>query len=173
MNLLKRLIAWTLLSSIATLANAAPDPNDSIFAKALSTGQAQAPIPPNVIDPSIIERLQRSTGSDTPLALQVMRVERFTQQSRCGRVRFVIMQPATKIFWRDLGGELNICDDNSPPWQVCQDNPKLLVPPNGNCKDGSKPTDTPEVKAAISAALTRGGLTRDQVKQQLKPPRGQ
>jgi hypothetical protein len=102
------------------------------------------------------------------LVLIVQRVARFEQQPRCGRVAFALAQPATKRVWPAAGGELNLCEDGRPPLKMCPGQPAVLVPARGHCAGGAAPVDTPELAQAISAALNAGGLSIEQLRDQLQ-----
>jgi hypothetical protein len=83
-------------------------------------------------------------------------------------VAFALAQPATKRVWPAAGGELNLCEDGRPPLKMCPGQPAVLVPPQGHCAVGVAPVDTPEVAQAISAALKAGGLSVEQLRDQLQ-----
>ena len=104
------------------------------------------------------QELKAQTKSDAPLFLVVERITRFKNQARCGRIKFWIEQPATNSKWYQLGGELNICEDGMPPWGVCPN--EQMAPTNAKCADGTQPQQTEEVKAAIQAAIDRGGVSK-------------
>ena len=146
----------------------AGDESNNVFVKALKDGEASTPLPNEPRFAPMKKALQDKTGDAGEIFIKARRVVRFTQQSKCGRIVFAITQPSKNIAWVDLGGQLNICEDGTPPWRVCADKPASLVPPNGTCADKSEPQDTPEVKAAIDKALANGGLTKDQARQASK-----
>jgi len=91
------------------------------------------------------------------------RVVRFTQQSRCGRVRFALAQPASKKVWPAFGGQMNVCEDGQPPLRTCPEHQSVLVPATSVCATGKPPVDTEEVAAAIRAATNAGAITHDQM----------
>jgi hypothetical protein len=146
----------------------ADDAMAAAFRRALTDGAASAPLPNNKMTQSAERAVKQRTGSDAPLVLFAKRIETFQQQPDCGRVAFVIAQPATNSAWKDMGGELNVCKDGAPPLRVCKSNPGQLIPYDAPCKDGSRPVDTPEVAAAIAAAVQEGGLTPDMLHQQFQ-----
>ena len=106
----------------------------------------------------VAKELKEQTKSDAALYFVVERLLTFKIQTKCGRVKFWIEQPATQTKWEQLGGELNICEDGLPPWGVCANNQP--APVNGKCADGSPPQQTAEVKEAIQAAVDKGGSTK-------------
>ncbi|NHR07789.1 hypothetical protein HA052_21600 [Chromobacterium haemolyticum] len=127
----------------------------SFFVQALVNGSAESAMPTNKALSSQIMALQKLTNNKGPITLQAQRVKRFTQQQRCGRVLFIPYQAASNTAWPQLGGQINICEDGLPPWQVCGNDPHL-VPPGHKCKDGSSAHNTQEVEAAIQEAIAAG-----------------
>ena len=91
--------------------------------------------------------------------LVARRLVKFEQQPQCARVGFVIGQPSAKVLYTNMGGQLNICANGEPPQRMCKSLPSELVAPDTPCPDGSMPVDTPEVAAAIAAALAAGSLS--------------
>ena len=140
-------------------------PFANVIVRALVDGRASEPLPDLLVLRQAVAAMQQQSGDAGAIVVQAMRLQRFVQQARCGRVVFGMSQPSSHKAWPALGGELNICEDGLPPLRVCKDRPNVLVPPSSTCRDGSSPQDTIEVAAAISAALNRGGLTVDQAKQ--------
>jgi hypothetical protein len=57
------------------------------------------------------------------------------------------------------------CDDGTPPRRQCAGMPGLVAP-DAKCQDGSAPSDTSEVKAAIAKAVAGGSDTAEQFKAQ-------
>jgi len=165
--LIRKLLAIVLLLTSAHLR--AGDELSNVFIQALKNGEASTPLANEERFLPIKKELQARTGDDGEIYIKAQRVLRFTQQARCGRIVFAITQPSKNIAWIDLGGQLNICEDGTPPWRLCKDKPNVLVPPNGTCADKSEPQDTPEVKAAIEKALANGGLTKEQARHASKP----
>ena len=140
-------------------------PFANVIVRALVDGRASEPLPDLPMLRQAVVAMQQQAGDSGPIVVQAMRMQRFVQQARCGRVVFGMSQPSSHKAWPALGGELNICEDGLPPLRMCKDRPNILVPASSICRDGSAPQDTTEVAAAISDALNRGGLTSDQAKQ--------
>lgn len=127
----------------------------SFFVQALVNGRAESAMPNSkAISPQIIA-LQKITNNKGPITLLGQRVKRFSQQQRCGRVLFIPYQAASNTAWPQLGGQLNVCEDGLPPWQMCGNDPHL-VPPGHKCKDGTLAHNTQEVEAAIQEAIAAG-----------------
>lgn len=164
--MIKKLLAISLLLACTHLQ--AGDESTNVFVKALKDGEASIPLPNEAGFSPMRKALQAKTGDSSEIYIKARRLERFTQQARCGRIVFAITQPSKNIAWIDLGGQLNICEDGTPPWRACPDKPTVLVPPNSKCADKSEPMDTLEVKAAIEKSLANGGLTKDQARQASK-----
>jgi hypothetical protein len=135
-----------------------------VFVRALVDGRSMAPMPNSPIFGPAIAKLKEQAGGDGPIVIQAMRLVRFNQQARCGRIVFGFAQPSTHKAWADLGGQLNICEDGQAPLRVCAGDAMALVPPGSRCRDNSAPVDTPEVAAAINAALASGNITGEQAK---------
>ena len=152
------------LGAEPTSAAAGGLPFANVIVRALVDGRASEPLPDLPMLRQAVVAMQQQAGDSGPIVVQAMRMQRFVQQARCGRVVFGMSQPSSHKAWPALGGELNICEDGLPPLRVCKDRPNVLVPASSNCRDGSAPQDTTEVASAISAALNRGGLTVDQAK---------
>lgn len=142
----------------------------SPFVTALKNGKASAAPPPGVLSDFIMKQLQGKTGSTGEILMEVHRVSRFKSQPSCGRVLFGLYQPSSNTFWGQLGGQLNVCEDGTPPLKVCKSAPGQLVLPNHVCADKSRPVESPEVAAAISTALADGGMTIDQFRRSLEKP---
>lgn len=146
---------------LASDAGAVPQ---NVFAQALIEGSATAPVPQRAGPMSrVLESLQAQSGSKEPISIVAARVVRFTQQARCGRIRFAMGQPLSKKLWPAMGGEMNVCEDGQPPLRVCPERPGVLVPANAVCASGKTPVDTPEVAAAIAAAIKAGDISHDQM----------
>ncbi len=146
----------------------AMDPSISVFTAALIDGEASAPLPPNQEIEHMAQAMQAQTKNTGSLVIQARRVLRFKQQPQCGRIVFFIAQPASGTEWKNLGGQLNICEDGTPPWRICKNDPNRLIPPDGACPDHAPLQDTAEVAAAIQAALDSGNLSQAQVKKTLE-----
>lgn len=148
------------ISAFTIAANAAADDGtENVFIRALIDGKASDPVPDIPQYQTAIKIVQQRTGSDAPLTMYAARVKRFEQQPQCGRVLFLIGQQATNTAWRDMGGQLNICENGDPPLRMCKGAPDKLLPAESFCPDGSRPVDTPEVAAAILAAVAQGSIT--------------
>ncbi len=160
--------AIALLAALA--ANTASSQPVSFFADALTSGKSTMNAPVDATFSAAQQVIQQKTGSSGELQFIAWRIQKFTQQSKCGRVGFVAYQPSTGTAFPEIGGELNICEDGMPPLRECA--AIGLVPVSAKCPDGSAPSDTKEVRDAISDAIKRGGLTYAQVSQMLKTNKG-
>jgi len=144
---------------LSAAANAAAiDGPQSVLTLALANGSASAPLDDHGQYAQAISAIQARTGDHGPVVVLARRVAAFKEQSRCGRVAYIVAQPTSHIAWTDMGGELNICDDGNPPLRMCKAQAGKLVLPDSVCADGASPVDTPEVQAAISDAISAGGL---------------
>jgi hypothetical protein len=156
--------AWALhllVIAIPNVAHADSAPS-SVFTQAIMDGEARAPLANDGQFAKAIAAIKRRTGDNGPVVIYATRVTMFHQQPHCGRVSFIIGQPGSHIVYRDMAGEFNICDDGDPPLRICTGHPENLVPADSICADMSKPVDTPEVAAAIAAAIAAGGMTPEQ-----------
>ena len=149
------------------------DTDVNVFTEALINGKAHSSLPEQPELQAIARYLQEQTHSTAPLVIEARLVKRFQQQPQCGRVAFFITQPDRHDLWPELGGQLNICEDGTPPLQVCANKPDVLISPSERCFDNTKPQDTLEVKEAIRIALDEGGLNQEQVKNRLHQKGGQ
>ena len=158
-----RLVVGIVLCVGATVASAPSFASNSdlmnVFSRAIVDGAASAPVPDLPEFKNAIKVVETRTGSDAPLVIYARRVIRFSHQPRCGRVVFIIGQPATHTAWKDMGGQLNICDNGDPPLRMCKSAPNKLVPFDAACAGGASPVDTPEVSAAIHEAVSEGSVT--------------
>jgi hypothetical protein len=143
------------------------DTNVNVFTEALINGKAHSSLPEQPELQAIERYLQEQTHSTAPLIIEARLVKRFQQQPQCGRVAFLIVQPGSQSAWPELGGQLNICEDGTPPLQVCANKPDVLILSSEKCSDNTAPQNTLEVKEAIRVALDEGGLTQEQVKNSL------
>ena len=159
----KKLLLSMLLVLIYTFAIADEIPGASIFVEALVNGSATMPLEDQPELKNLTSQLMRATKSDSPVQINAFLKKRFTQQKHCGRIVFFISQNGK--WWRQLGGQLNICEDGLPPWKTCDD--KKLVPFGEMCPNGAPPHNTAEIQAAISEALDQGGLSYQTVRSQL------
>lgn len=143
------------------------DTDVNVFTEALINGKAHSSLPDQSELQAIERYLQEQTHITAPLIIEARLVKRFQQQPQCGRIAFLIVQPGSQSAWPELGGQLNICEDGTPPLQVCANKPDVLISPSERCSDNSKPQDTLEVKEAIRIALDEGGLNQEQIKNRL------
>lgn len=157
----------TLLAGLLALAQPGVAA-ESVLARGLRDGSASEVLQ-DERSARLIQALQRHSGSDAPIEMRVTRLERFVQQPSCGRVQYQIVQPATGRHWSALDAQLNICEDGEPLRRSCGSMIKTLVPANqARCADGSIPTDTPEVAAAIARAKAAGGIDAAQLGQKVR-----
>jgi hypothetical protein len=140
----------------------------NIFVDALQHGEASAPIPTVGRMGEAVHMLQKQARDPGPVYMRAKRVARFVDQSRCGRVTFMVEQPSSHKAWGNLGGALNLCEDGQPPLRVCKDRPLVLVPHTAHCADGSAPMDTAEVADAIRVSLTAGFITPKEASERWK-----
>lgn len=147
--------------ALHALAASAQSPS-TMFSQALIKGELTEKIPAEPLYQPAREAIAAKTGSKGDLFFVVKRTQRFEKQPKCGRIAFWVVQPASMTVWPQLGGELNICENEDPPLKECKG--QGLVPHTALCANGAQPTDTAEVEKAIKDALSRGGLTHDQVK---------
>ena len=159
--------AMILISFLPCFAVAGQVSDNEVFVQALINGTARQPLPDRPAFDRVVRELQQQTGDAGPIMVNAVRITLFAQQTRCGRVAFVLAQPSSHHAWPTMGGQLNLCEDGLPPWQQCPATPGVLVPPNSTCADHSAPEDTAEVKEAIRAALAAGGLSKEQVRNSL------
>lgn len=146
--------------AFAINANAASDEGTAnVFIRALVDGAASSPVSNIPQYQTAINIVRQRTGSDAPLTMYAARVRKFQQQPQCGRVLFLIGQPATHTAWKDMGGQLNICENGDPPLRMCKGALEKLQRAETFCPDGSRPVDTPEVAAAIQEAVARGSIS--------------
>jgi hypothetical protein len=158
---MKRLVyAIALLWPIAALAQISPD---APMARALRDGRASALLPDGKAMDAAVEFIRAHTGSKGDVTIEFFRMNHFDSQNTCGRVAFGLYQASTKTFWGQFGGQLNVCEDGSPPLRECK-GMRGLVRPDAQCPDGTAPVDTAEIKAAISKALAGGSMSAAQFK---------
>lgn len=139
----------------------------NVFTEALINGEARSPLQDQAELQAAVKHLQEQAQNSSPLIIQVRRVKRFQQQPKCGRIAFFITQPDSGSLWPDIGGQLNICEDGTPPQRVCANKPDVLISSSEKCSDNTEPQDTLEIKEAIRVALDEGGLNQEQVKNRL------
>lgn len=133
------------------------------FVAALKEGVAESTPPKDAMWDAAVRAIQNETGDTHEVTLRFYRIARFKNQPSCGRVSFAPYQAATNTFWGQLGGQINLCEDGSPPLKQCAGSGNL-VPHNRFCSDGSRPLDTSEVAAAIASAVKQGGITPEQMR---------
>lgn len=136
-------------------------PVDNLFVNALTQGQASAPLSPGQVNDRVSQILKSRTKSEGALFQETHLLYRFKEQTHCGRVEFFITQPSSQSVWREMGGQLNICENGQAPMQVCKEG--VLVPNGLLCPNHSKPEETEEIKASIKKALASGSLSVEQV----------
>ena len=145
-----------ILITLATLValDSMAQPAQNLFVEALMQGHSSAELAheqlnngiDNSVNNRIIEILKKTTQNDGPLLQEAQLLYRFKEQAQCGRIEFWISQPSSHARWKELGGQLSICENGGPPLQEC---PKKVLVPNGVlCTDKSKPIDTFEIKAS-------------------------
>lgn len=140
---------------------------DTPFVAALKDGVAEGPPPPMEMLPLAIKAIQDKTGNKGDITVKAFRIVRFKSQPACGRVSFGLFQASTHTFWGQFGGQLNVCDDGTPPMKMCAGSPALVLP-NRFCKDGSHPIDSPEILQAIATAVKQGGVTPEQMRDKIR-----
>jgi len=155
---------FALLLPAAAGAQMAPD---SPMVQALRDGHASAPLPPSPRVDLVVQKIREVSGSQGDVTLEVTRIARFTAQPKCGRVAYGLYQKSSNTFWGQFGGQLNICEDGTPPQRMCK-GVQGLVPAESSCPDGSTPVDTPEVSAALAQAAASGSLTLEQFRARSK-----
>lgn len=151
----QKFVAMTLLTCFAASGVAV----ESVFIGALREGYAQMPLESSPSTATMIEAAHKQSGSTAPLFIKAYRIEKFINQPTCGRVGFVLTQPATGKIWPKVGGEFNICEDGTAPLRMCAGEHGQLKPPDAVCANGQPPVDTAEVSAAIRRSIARGGLS--------------
>lgn len=161
-----RLAVFALLFFVAQ-ANAQTSMIESPFVIALINGSAIAKIDDSPMMQFAANKIKDKTGNKGEVTMKVERVVRFTKQVKCGRVSFSLYQQSTNTVWGQFGGQINICEDGTPPMRVCKVDPNKLVPASGFCKDSSRPVDTQEIAAAIADAKAKGGFDAEQYRSRM------
>jgi hypothetical protein len=141
---------------------------DSPLVQALHNGRATTALPESQGAQLVAQKIQQQTKSQGDVTVAFVRVARFTSQPRCGRVGYALFQASSNTYWPQFGGQMNVCDDGTPPLRSCKGS-TTLVPAESQCSDGTFPVDTPEIKAAIAKAVEGGSMTGEQFKAQFKP----
>ena len=162
---MKKLILIALLGTSSILAVAQTSTN--LFLDALTLGHSSALLPNSQINDKVIEMLRDRTQSSGPILQEAFLLYRFKEQLHCGRIEFFITQPASQSVWREMGGQLNLCENGEAPMQLCS---KGVLIPNGlTCPDKTKAVDTDEIKESIKRAVAQGSLTPALLHQSRKP----
>ncbi|PTT91012.1 hypothetical protein DBR42_04705 [Pelomonas sp. HMWF004] len=156
-----------VLAPLAARAQLISGAQMNVFTTAVIAGQAAAPLPEAGPTAKAIQTLKSMSHDDGPIYIEAKLVTRFVQQPKCGRLAFQVTQPSSGKSWPQLGGQMNICEDGTPPKQVCKADPTKLVTAEIRCPDLSAPQNTPEVDRAIQTALAGGQQTGAQISQQL------
>lgn len=161
MNFATKSIWSFLFASIFTssLAMAQVDISANPLMVAFKDGIAYGAMPANKLSEVAVQRIHAATGSPGIITIRFDRILKFKQQPNCGRISFAPYQESTKTFYGQMGAQINICEDGSPPLRICTNAPDVLVPSDSICSDKSKPVDTPEITKAINDAVSKGGLT--------------
>lgn len=133
------------------------------FVRALNEGRAVAPLPDEAMFQQAASEMKRITGDPGPVTVLAVRLFRFEKQPLCGRIAFGLYQESRRQVWGQAGGQLNICQNGLPPDRICPEKPKTLVPFDAKCRNGQASIDTPEVAAAVQAAVAAGGLSEKEV----------
>lgn len=142
------------------------------FVKALTDGQASQDLPEQGPFKAAASYIQQTTGNAGTVTVVSYLIKKFKSQPDCGRIAFGLYQAATKTFWGQLGGQINICASGLPPRRICKVEPTKLVAIDATCADGSPTIDAPEVAEAIAEALKNGGLSADEVHKRIKATTG-
>jgi hypothetical protein len=162
---LKKPILIALLGASCVLALGETPTN--LFLDALTQGHSSALLPKSQINDKVIEMLRDRSQSSGPIFQEAFLMYRFKEQPHCGRLEFFITQPSSQSVWREMGGQLNLCENGEAPMQLCT---KGMLIPNGlTCPDKTKPVDTDEIKESIKRAVAQGSLTPALLHQKLKP----
>lgn len=139
--------------------------DDNPLVVALTKGSVKSPIAADPYFASAAKLIQVQTGNPGEVSMIAQRLTWFRSQPTCGRVAFALYQASTNTSWGQLGGQLNICKDGTPPLRICRTQSNRLVLPDATCPDGSPPEDTQEIKDVLAKAVQAGGLTVEKVQQ--------
>lgn len=159
-----RTFTWMLALLLPATVHAQVSPDSSIV-QALRAGRAAAPLPESQGAQLVAQKIKEKTGNPGDVTVEYIRIVRFETQPRCGRVGYGLYQKSSNTFWGQFGGQMNICEDGTPPQRQCKGQPRLVAAAT-LCDDGSHPVDTPEIKAAIAKAVAGGSLTAEQFQAQ-------
>ena len=169
-------VSWFLTAGSVLAQSQTPALPSNLFVQALSEGTAAMPLPERPEFREVRLQIEQLLGSQAPLELRAMRLLRFRQQPRCGRVAFGLWQPQTRRVVAAIAGQLNICEDGRPPLQECAANPGTLVPAGAICTDATgqrQPAhDTAEVRQAIQGSVAQGGMSVEQIRATKRPGAG-
>lgn len=156
-----------LAAAFIPLGAHAQDMMTNIFIEALEKGKASAPLKGEPWMENLIQAYQTATGSSEPLYVDVTRKIKFRDQPQCGRIAFKVLQKGVAPPAGGMsGGDLNICADGSPPLAACKGDTKL-VPESSTCPDGTKPTQTAEIQAAIRASIDAGNISHEEARKRV------
>lgn len=158
-----RIRTCLLALCLPTFASAQISP-DSPFVQSLHDGRASALLPRAQDARMVARKIQEQTGSPGEVTVEFIRISRFESQPQCGRVAYGLYQKSSNTFWGQFGGQINICADGTAPLRQCAGQPGLVAH-NAKCKDGTNPTDTDEIKAAVARAVAGGSMTLEQFKE--------
>lgn len=164
---MKRSLALSLAVTLHVAAHAQMSP-DSPLVQALRNGRASTALPESRGAQLVAQKIQQQTKSQGDLTVAFVRISRFSSQPRCGRVGYALFQASSNTYWPQFGGQMNVCDDGTPPLRSCKGS-TALVAAESQCSDGTFPVDTPEIKAAIAKAVEGGSMTGEQFKAQFAP----
>lgn len=139
-----------LLAALLPITTQAQMRADSPPVTALVEGHVSAALPPSNIAAMVASEIQRRTSSGGEITVEFFRIVRFQSQPHCGRVAYALFQQSSQSYWPQLGGQINVCDNGSPPLRICPGSP-VLVGASTRCLDGSMPVDTDEIKSAIAS----------------------
>jgi len=164
---MKKIWIYAFISLLNPIGVHAQSVITNVFIEALEKGSASAPLKGEEWMENLIKAYQQSSGSNEPLYVEAIRKTKFKDQPQCGRISFKVI-PARLVNPPGIlsGGDLNICADGSPPLAECKGDTKL-VPENSTCPDGTKPTQTAEIKAAIQASLDAGNVSHDEARKRV------
>ncbi|MFC5513548.1 hypothetical protein ACFPOU_20830 [Massilia jejuensis] len=168
-----RSLTWVfaVLLPVSAAAQMAPDSPPVV---SLKEGRASTALPGSQGAQLVARKIKERTGSQGDITVEFVRIVRFTEQPRCGRVGYTLYQKSSNTAWGQFGGQLNVCEDGGPPLRLCKGS-AVLVPANAQCKDGSWPAETLEVQAAMARAVADGSLTGEQFKAKFggRPKKGE
>jgi hypothetical protein len=171
-----RSLTWVfaVLLPASAVAQTAQMAQDSPPVVSLRDGRASAALPSSEGAQLVARKIKERTGSQGDITVEFVRIVRFTEQPRCGRVGYTLYQKSSNTAWGQFGGQLNVCEDGGPPLRLCKGS-AVLVPANAQCTDGSWPAETPEVQAAMARAAADGSLTGEQFRARFgaRPKKGE